>query len=121
MTNVAKTLNNFWNSFGIPAYLEEHIPDDAQLPYITYTVTQPDWMDSGSIQARIWYKGNSFVDVNKKVDEIADTIGEGCSIRTSDGMVVIYKDANFAQPQPYPEDSKIRVIYLNMIINAYTK
>ena len=120
MTNVAIALSTFWNSFGIPAFLEEHVPDDVSLPYITYTQVQPDWRETGSIQARIWYRGDSFVDVNAKVSEIARVIGEGHSIPTNDGMVVLYKDMNFAQPQPFPEDSKIRVIYLNLIINAYT-
>lgn len=121
MTNVAKALSAFWNSFSIPAYLEDHVPDDAQLPYITYTQVQPDWRESGSTQGRIWYKSNSFVDVNAKVDEIAEVIGEGHSIQTTDGLIVLYKDVNFCQPQPFPEDSKIRVMYLNVIINAYTK
>lgn len=121
MTNVATALSAFWNSFGIPAYTEDHVPDDAELPYITYTEVQPDWRETGSTQARVWYKGNSFVDVNAKVDEISKTIGEGYSIKTPDGMVVIYKDVNFCQPQPYPEDTKIRVIYINTVLNAYTQ
>lgn len=120
MTNVATALSTFWNSFGIPAYMEDHVPDDAELPYITYTEVQPEWRESGSIQARVWYKDNSFVNVNSKVSEIANVIGEGYSLPTSDGVVVLYKDMNFAQPQPFLEDSKIRVVYLNLVINAYT-
>lgn len=121
MTNVAIALSTFWNSFNIPAYLEDHVPDDVQLPYITYTQVNPDWRDPGSTQARVWYIGNSFVEVNAKVDEISRVIGEGHSIETEDGLIVLYKDMNFSQPQPFPEDSKIRVVYLNLIINAYTQ
>lgn len=119
MINVAKALNSFWKSFGIPAYIEDTLPSDVHIPYITYTLTQPGWQESASIQARVWYKGTNYNAVMAKVDEIANTIGEGFSIPTEDGNVVLYKDVNFSQIQPFP-DSDLRVVYLNLIINAHT-
>jgi hypothetical protein len=120
VTNTAKALYTFWNSFGIPAYLEEHIPDDAQLPYITYTMVDPDWQENASIQGRVWYRSDNFTTLNAKVDEISNRIGDGHSIRTNNGVVVLYKDINFAQIQPFPEDTLMRVAYINLIINSYT-
>lgn len=120
MTETAKALYNFWSSFKIPAYVEEHVPDDAVLPYITYTVSEPEWRYQGSMQARVWYRGDSFAQLNLKVDEIANKIGEGYSISTSGGAVVLYKEINFAQLQPFPEDSMIRVMYLNILLDACT-
>jgi hypothetical protein len=120
MTETAKALSAFWNSFGIPAYVEEHVPDDAVLPYITYTVVNPDWRESASTQGRVWYKGDSFTNLNRKVDEISELIGEGHSIRTRDGLIAIYKDVNFVQIQPFPEDTQMRVAYINLVLNAYT-
>lgn len=118
ISNVAKMLNTFWNSFGIPAYVEEHIPDEADVPYITYTQSIPDWNATSSMQARVWYKGNSFTALNAKVEEIGNTIGHGYSMHDDQNLVVIHKDDNFYNIQPFPEDSKIRVAYLNLTISV---
>ena len=118
ISNVAKMLNTFWNSFGIPAYVEEHIPDEADVPYITYTQSIPDWNATSSMQARVWYKGNSFTALNAKVEEISNAIGHGYSMHDDRNLVVIHKDDNFYNIQPFPEDSKIRVAYLNMTISV---
>ena len=31
-----QAIHGFWSSFGITAYDENSVPDDAELPYITY-------------------------------------------------------------------------------------
>lgn len=118
ISNVATMLNTFWNSFGIPAYVEDHVPDEASLPYITYTQSIPDWNSSVTMQARVWYKGDSFTSLNSKVDEISNTIGLGFSMHDNSNIVIIHRDDNFYQIQPFLDDSKIRVAYLNMIINV---
>lgn len=122
MYNVAKVLNTFWNSFGIPAYIEENLPNDVQLPYITYTLSQPEWKDTTTLQARVWYKGTGFSQLVEKVDEISRIIGEGYSVQTEDknGCVVLFKDINFAQIQPFTDESQLKVAYLNLIMHAYT-
>ena len=122
MTDVARALNGFWNGF-LPAYVEDMVPDDAEFPYITYTVADPDWNESASIQARLWYKGRTLVPMNAKAAEIKQAIGEGISIKTETGHIVIFRDANFAQFQPYddPGKSNFHVIYLSMILQSYTR
>ena len=120
MINVARALHSFWNSFGISAYVEDNLPSDIQIPYITYTLNQPDWRDPSSIQARVWYKGTGYTALMTKVDEISNTIGEGYSIKTDDGSVILLKDTNFIQIQPFIEESKLRVAYLNLIMYAHT-
>jgi hypothetical protein len=123
MTEVARALNSFWNSFSIPAYVEDNVPNDAQFPYITYTVAEPDWGNPASIQARVWYKDTSRVGINSKVSDIKQAIGEGKSIKTDTGYVVIYRDINFAQNQPYDDigQSNIKVVYLSTILQSYTR
>ena len=54
MTNTAKALYQFFSGFGIPAYVEYAPPDNAQLPYITYQLIEPDWDDGGTFYARVW-------------------------------------------------------------------
>lgn len=123
MTDVARALSNFWNSFSIPAYVEDIVPDNATFPYITYTVAEPDWNESANIQARVWYQDRSLVSINAKVTEIKQAIGEGKSIKTETGFITIYRDVNFSQHQPYDDigKSNIKVIYLNMILQSYTR
>lgn len=123
MTEVARALNSFWNSFSIPAYVEDNVPNDAQFPYITYTVAEPDWSSPTSIQARVWYKDTSRVGINSKVSDIKQAIGEGKSIKTDTGYVIIYRDINFAQNQPYDDEgqSNIKVVYLSAILQSYTR
>lgn len=123
MTEVAKALYNFWSSFSIPAYVEDNVPSDATFPYLTYTVADPDWSDETTIQARLWYKSTSLTAINAKAGEIKQAIGEGKSIQTDSGSIVIYRDVNFSQFQPYDDEGKsnIKVIYLNMVLKSYTR
>lgn len=36
--NKAQAIQAFWESFGVPAYEESTVPDDAVMPYITYSM-----------------------------------------------------------------------------------
>ena len=98
MTNTAKAFYAFWNGFGIPAYIENCVPDDAQMPYITYSVYEPTWGETASIYARVWYRSTSLTGISAKVDEIAQAVGGGTQ-RPLDGggFLAIFKDSPFAQ------------------------
>ena len=37
----AAAIYQFWNSFGLTAYEENTVPDDAAFPYITYQLVTP--------------------------------------------------------------------------------
>ena len=120
MTNTARALYQFFSGFGIPAYAEYAPDDDAQLPYITYQVIEPDWDDGGTFYARVWYRSRNFVAINAKVDEIKAAVGEGVSIRTPGGAVYLTKGTPFIQFQPLEGDDSLRVAYLNFNIHAIT-
>lgn len=120
MTNTAKALYQFFSSFGLPAYVEYSPPDDAVLPYITYQAIEPDWRDSGTIYARVWYRSASYVDINAKVDQIRAAIGEGLSIPTEGGAVYLSKGSPFAQNMPMEGDDTLKVVYLLLNISAPT-
>ena len=110
MTNIAIALYNFFSGFGLPAYVEYAPPDDAELPYITYQLTDPDWRDNATFYARVWYRSTSYAQINAKVDEIAAAIGEGLRI----------KGTPWAQNMPMEGDDTLKVVYLNFILNAFT-
>lgn len=122
MREVARALNYFWNTF-LPAYVEDNVPTEAELPYITYTVAEPDWGDVASIQARVWYKDTSFTGINTKIAEIKEAIGEGKSLQTDTGFITINRDSNFAQYQPYDDAGKsnVKVAYLNLVLHSFTR
>ena len=42
MRDTAAALYTFFSSFGIPAYVEYNVPDNAALPYITYELRDPE-------------------------------------------------------------------------------
>lgn len=121
MTEIAKTLHAFYSGFSIPAYAEDSVPDDAKLPYITYTVPQSDVFSSVTHQARVWYatdKGApSNVEVNAKVDEVLAAIGQGVKLKAGRGFVCIYPGNPKAQPQP--ADDATRIVYLNLELRCY--
>lgn len=119
--SVAQCLYTFFNSFGIPGYEENSIPDDAALPYITYTLIAPDWTDTASISASIWYGGSSVAVVSKKADEIGKRIEEEPRIPASNGgCVYLYKGNPFAQTVPV-DNGNVKVITLNIGLHNLCK
>ena len=120
MTNTATALYQFFSGFGLDAYLEYDVPADAQLPYITYQLIEPDWDDSGTFYARVWYRSPRIDAINAKVDEIKNAIGEGVSIRAPGGAVYLTKGTPFVQFQPMEGDDMLKVAYLNFNIHAIT-
>lgn len=122
MTEVAKALYKFYSGFSIPAYAEYSVPDDAKLPYITYTVPQSELFSSATHQARVWYatdKGApSNVEVNAKADEVIAAIGRGVKLPAGRGFICIYPGTGtLAQHQP--SDDGTRIVYLNLELDSY--
>lgn len=120
MTNTAKALYRFFSSFDLDAYTEYTVPEEAELPYITYQVAEPGWNAIGTIYARVWYRSTSFVAINAKVDEIMAAVGEGVSIPTDGGAVYLTKGTPFAQNIPMEGDDTLKVVYLLFNIQTPT-
>lgn len=132
MTNTATVLYQFFSSFGLPAFPEHDVPrtyhdgqgakHQVKPPYITYQVIEPDWRDSGVFYAMIWYRSDSYEAIHAKADQIKAAIGEGISLRTSDGgAVYLSKGTPFAQDMPMERDDTLIRVYLNFNIIAITR
>lgn len=126
MMDVARALYQFWSGFGIPAYVEGYIPDNSVTdgtpvvpPYISYQLATPYWKNNQSLHATIWYRDTSYAAITAKVDAIANAIGEGLSIPLDGGFMVLYKDANFCQFQPFDDDNTVKMAYLSLQLNVY--
>lgn len=118
MKDTAGALYRFFSGFDLPAYVENNVPDNAELPYITYELREPEAGERSSLSARVWYMDTGFGAVADKVDQIKNALGRGVSIPTDTGAVWIWPDNPFCQFQP-PDEPKIKIAYLLMIIGAY--
>jgi hypothetical protein len=110
--NKAQAINEFWNSFGLPAYDENSVPDDAKLPYITYSVETGKLDDSISMTGDIFYNDTSWKDITLKADEIAQAFEYGhVLMKIDNGYLAIYQGSPFSQ-RIGQDDDYIRRIYI---------
>ena len=121
MTHTARALYDFFNGFGIPAYLRESIPRDAVRPYITYELVEPEPLTKAMIHAWVWYQDTSVNAISEKCDQIKQAIGTGLTIPAGNGFVALFrdKDTPFAQLVP-SQNNDDKGMYLTMIIHANT-
>lgn len=109
----SQAVHSFWSKFGIPAYDENSVPDDAVMPYITYNVITNNFDRPVQMNGSIWYRSTSWEDVSKKADEISEYIGYGYSIQKIDGGYLrIVRGDNFAQRMNDPDDTMVRRIFI---------
>ena len=125
MRDTAAALYQFFSSFGIPAFVENTVPDElpgvvekVEPPYITYELREPEPGSKCSLVARVWYMDTSFDAIARKVDQIKDALREGVSIPTSDGAIWLWMDTNFCQFQP-PSEPKEKIAYLMLVMGSY--
>ncbi len=113
-------LQAFWESFGIPAYDENTVPDDAALPYITYEAAVGSFGDNVPLSASVWYHGTSWADISQKVEEISQALN-GWKLVGLGNRQYIYlrKDGVFAQRMP-DENTLIRRIRLSLSAEFFT-
>ena len=107
-------INTLWNSFGLTAYDENTVPDDAVLPYITYSASVADFDEIVSLTASIWYRATTWEAVSKKAEEISDYIGGGCGVGYDNGRLWVTKASPFAQRLAEQSDTQIRRIILQV-------
>lgn len=111
----AQAIDTFWNSFGLPAYDESSVPDDATFPRITYNVPMDSLGNQVSLYANIWYRSTSWEAITKLAEQIAERVkGQGYEIEKIDGGYLwITGGTPFAQRAKDP-DPDIRRIYINL-------
>lgn len=112
-----QTLHNFWSGFDLPAYDETDVPDDAVMPYITYSVSSDDFGNPRIENASLWYHSNSWEEITKKEQEIAEFITRGGRMLAFDGGALwLQKGHPWAQRLSSPNDDTVRLIVLTIII-----
>lgn len=119
--NRNQALYKFWSSFGIPAYEVNSVPDNAKLPYITYTDQIGYFNDVNSLSASIWDydmpNSNNWGYVIEKANEIGEFIGQGGrTLKYDNGLMWIVRGVPFGQRMSDPADDRIRRMIINVQI-----
>ena len=115
---IEQAIHKFWSSFDWPAYDENTVPDDATLPYITYSVIIGDYGSSITMQASLWYRSMSWKEITEKSDEIRNYLGMGgVMIEHDSGAIWIKRGSTFAQRMSDDVDKSIRRIVLNIVVD----
>lgn len=111
-----QTLHDFWSSFGIPAYDTASVPDDAVMPYITYTALTAPFEITTLLTADIWYRSTAWNGISNKADEIGADVGIGKLISLQDGKQYIYlaQGSPFAQ-RIYDTDETVKRVRINLM------
>lgn len=117
MTKTA-ALNDFWSSFGLPAYDEASVPtgDNApEFPYITYQVVESDFGEPVAMAASVWYRSTSWTDANAKAEQIGKKISRGgILVPYTGGALWIRRGNPFSQSMGDPSDDQIKRKYINI-------
>ena len=118
MERTAKAVYTFLSGFGIPAYDQQAVPDDAELPYITYYLQEPEWSRQCTGYAQVWYRTKSRATVNAKTDQIVSAIGDqGVVLQCAGGgYVMIRPETPIVSPI---KDGDVMGNIINFIVNAY--
>lgn len=114
MADKWNALQNFWSSFGLPAYDENIVPDNASMPYITYEASIGSFNEKITLLASVWYYSTSWAEISQKVNEIENYIGGGVGVKYNSGRMWVTKGFVFAQRMSEPGSNLTRRIVLNI-------
>ena len=118
MRQTARSIKSFVGGFDLPAYPNNAIPDDVQLPYLTYPLVEPEWNQKASFYIQGWYRTTDNTAMLEKADQILREIGTGLIISTEDGYIVIYPETPLLQVYDNNDDGT-KSFYINLSLNSY--
>ena len=116
MRAVAKAMHDFVSGFGLPAYTTQSVPDDIQVPYLIYPLSEPEWDQKTSWYIQGWFRSTSNAALAETADQIISAIGTGIRIDMDVGYLSIYPDTPLVQLM---HDGDFRSFYISLSINAY--
>lgn len=118
----AAALHSFFSGFGLTAYEENSVPDDAVFPYITYSLTTDSFSDySSTLTISLWYRSTSWKAINAKCEEVSAAISYGGQLVDCDGgRIWIKRGQPFANSMGDTSDDQIKRKLINLSVGYLT-
>lgn len=109
-------LNQYFSSFAIPAYPSTAVPENAEMPYMTYEYVVGVWeLGEVSIVVNIWYNTESEAIPNEKADELSKSIGlSGKLLECENGYIWLKRGSPWCQSLSDENDTGIKRRYINI-------
>ena len=124
MIDIMEALLAFWNQFGVPAYAEDMVPDDAKLPFIRYSVAKAPAMDTTIMTAYNYHNARLMGNVERArlAEQIAEAIPEkGVKLPMDNGgFLVLYRNSDFQTPYKDPEDLNVIGVRTSVEVHFYS-
>lgn len=87
----------YFSGFGLPAYEENSVPENAPLPYLTYELKTDLFGYTVNFCCSLWYRSQSWAEINAKTDEISRKTGNGgIFLQCDDGKIWLKRGSPFA-------------------------
>lgn len=122
MTTAARLLQSFYSGFGVPAYHEMTVPDDAQYPYITYSLAGSQFGAHATHYCQVFDHSNSNALILSVADKILQAIGQGVMLKHDGGCICIRPDTTPVQvlvdEADLPE-TPVRRAYIALQLDTY--
>lgn len=121
--NKYQAIYQWFNSFGIPFYVETNVPNEKEItyPYGTYQNIIDAWGNSVSITVRLYYRSTSEAEINKMADKFSAVLRDGgVRITCDEGMMWVTKGTPFCQAILDDTDTTIKSRYINMNVEYLT-
>lgn len=108
MKNLQVALLEFWESFGVKAFLkgnEKTVPngayDYAEMPYITFELCNSGFFEHSVVETKVWTKSESLNPVLEILEKIEKAIPhEGVTLDVEGGAVAFYRATPFIEYCP---------------------
>lgn len=115
MVDTATALKAFYESFDLPAYTTDNVPDDIEMPYLTYSFVDADWDQPMTHYCMIYMRTRRNIELLTKAKEIKDAIGTGKIIPCGNGYIVLHYENSELMTDG--NDPDVRSVYINMQID----
>lgn len=101
MSTKAAALQSLLEELGIPVWTAAGVPDDCDMPYLTYNPVSNSFGSETTIEADLWCYGDGETQPNELVQRLSKIIGRGGRmVRCDGGAVWVRRGSPFAQEVP---------------------
>ena len=115
-----QAIQSFWGGFGLPAYEQGTVNEDAVMPYITYEVKTDSYENTVTLFADLWYYADGWREIDRKAEGISSFLSVGgVVVKIDNGYMWVKKGTPFAQHVTDPND-KVRRIRLSVEVDFLT-